>query len=135
MNNRLDHAELHRLDTEGYVVRERVFTASEVQNLADACEKMVERVVRAVNHEKHSPKTTAGNYLFQTNRDLCTVVKWEPEYPDEVQGVEPFAHFDAALNAWGNDRRLTAPMLDLLGVDAVGLFTEKLNLKRRLVGG
>jgi ectoine hydroxylase len=52
-----------------------------------------------------------------------------------VQGVEPFAHFDAELRDWGLDARFVDPVRDLLGVPDVELFTEKLNVKRAWVGG
>ncbi len=97
-----------------------------------ACEAMVERLTR---RDPGTPKIPAGSYCFQVDRELSTIVKWEPDHTDVVQGVEPFAHFDGDLRAWGLDPRFVDPIRDLLDVDAVDLFTEKLNVKRARVGG
>lgn len=128
----LDPDERARLAEHGYLLREAVFDASELARLGEDCETLVARVTEA---DPGTPRIPAGSYLFQPHPALCTIVKWEPERQDVVQGVEPFAHFDATLRDWGLDPRLTAPMQDLLGAEAVELFTEKLNLKRAKVGG
>ncbi len=130
--HRLSQAEREQLATAGYVVRESVFDAGELDRIRTSCEAMVQRLVETAGR---MPRIPAGSYLFQGNRELCAIVKWEPDHPDVVQGVEPFAHFDPDLRAWGEDPRFTDPMKDLLGVDEVELFTEKLNLKRARVGG
>lgn len=129
----LDAPERDQLAKRGYVVRERAFAAAELDAIRARCEDLVERVSDASGLA--GPKVAAGSYLFQANRALCTIVKWEPDRPDAVQGVEPFAHFDAALRRWALDPRFTAPIRDLLAAPDVSLFTEKLNLKRARVGG
>jgi hypothetical protein len=129
----LDAAERDRLAKDGYVLRERVFDPAELDAIRAACEVMVRRVSDPAG--LYGPAVPAGSYRFQANRALCTIVKWEPGHTDQVQGVEPFAHFDDELRRWGLDARFTEPMQDLLGVPAVSLFTEKLNLKRGRVGG
>lgn len=126
-------AERERLAKDGYLVRERVFDAAELGAIGAACEALVARVRRTEG--LYGPSLPVGSYRFQANRALCTMVKWEPEHPDEVQGVEPFAHFDDDLRRWGLDPRFTAPIAGLLDVPAVSLFTEKLNCKRARVGG
>jgi len=62
-------------------------------------------------------------------------VKWEPEFPDVVQGVEPFAHISPVLDEWARDPRLWNPSKDVIGQDAIALFTEKLTMKRAHTGG
>lgn len=128
----LSAAERDQLARYGYVVRERAFDASELTAIGQACEDMVKRLV---DHPNPAPKIPAGSYCFQMNTELCTIVKWEPDHRDTVQGVEPFAHFDKVLRDWGNDPRFVEPICDLLGFDEIELFTEKLNLKRARVGG
>lgn len=125
--------ERDRLAKDGYVVRERVFDGRELDAIRASCEALVRRV--SDPEGLYGPAIPAGSYRFQANRALCTIVKWEPDQTDAVQGVEPFAHFDPALRGWGLDPRFTAPMQDLLATPAVSLFTEKLNLKRARVGG
>lgn len=128
---RLNEGEREQLARDGYVVRETVFDAAELGRIRADCEALAERV----GNDARAPKIPMGSYLFQTLRDPVTVVKWEPDHPEALQGVEPFAHFDAALRAWGEDPRFVDPMRDVLGTDRPELFTEKLNLKRARVGG
>ncbi len=73
--------------------------------------------------------------MFEIQRLLGTVVKWEPDNPELLQGVEPFAHLSEALRSWALDPRLVEPSKDVIGGEEVGLFTEKLNLKRAHKGG
>ena len=124
--------EARGLERDGYVVRERVVAGEELARIRSACEALVGRLVA---RNLATPRIPAGSYLFQADPELATIVKWEPEHPDVVQGVEPFAHFDEELEAWGRDARFVDPIRDLLGVPDVGLFTEKLNVKRAKVGG
>ena len=123
-----EHAQLER---DGFLVRERALHAGEVARVGQACEELVARLcARGLT----TPKISAGSYCFQADPELCTILKWEPGHPEVVQGVEPFAHFDPVLRAWGMDPRFVDPMRDLLGAE-VELFTEKLNVKRARVGG
>jgi ectoine hydroxylase-related dioxygenase (phytanoyl-CoA dioxygenase family) len=85
--------------------------------------------------EKRRSKRIAGSYMFEFQRSLETIVKWEPDAPDLMQGVEPFAHLSEELRRWAFDPRLVEPCKDLVGDDEVILFTEKLNLKRAHRGG
>jgi hypothetical protein len=116
----------------GYLLRLRCFDEGELARIRACCERMVRRLVEASGD---APKIPAGSYLFQPVPELCSFLKWEPEHPDVVQGVEPFAHFDDDLRRFGNDPRFVEPMKGLLGAPEVELFTEKLNLKRPRVGG
>jgi len=73
--------------------------------------------------------------MFEFQREFETVVKWEPGAPDVVQGLEPFAHLSEPLRHWGLDPRLVDPSKDIVGENEIALFTEKLNLKRKMDGG
>ena len=128
MNDR----EREQLATDGFVVRERAFSEAELARLRDDCEAMVQRVCAASAGRR---KVAVGSYMFQLERGLVTMVKWEPAHPDVVQGVEPFAHFDEALRDWAFDPRFIEPMKDVVGAEQVDLFTEKLNVKRARTGG
>lgn len=129
---RPDRRECEQLERDGYLVRERVFEGDDLAALGDACEALVERLIE---HDPGTPKVPAGSYMFQSYPDLVAILKWEPDHPDVVQGVEPFAHFDERLRAFGHDPRLVDPMRTLLDCDDLDLFTEKLNVKRARVGG
>jgi len=130
--DRLDSKELDQLRKDGYVVRERAFGEAELARLRADCEAMCQRVIeRSVGRRKHA----VGSYMFQLEKGLVTMVKWEPAFPDVLQGVEPFAHFDEALRDWAADPRFVEPMKDVVGAAEVELFTEKLNVKRARIGG
>ncbi len=119
------------LARDGFVVREGVFSQGECAAIAADCEALVQ----ALTARKAGAKQTVGSYMFEMRRDVSTVVKWEPDAPDLVMGVEFFSHISPALNDWGLDARLVDPCRALVGEDEIILFTEKLNLKRARQGG
>jgi len=128
---RLDDMEKARLDRDGFVVRERTFDARECAAIADDCEKLGADLLAAKRNTKH----VVGSYMFERHEGYGINIKWEPDSPDLLMGVEPFAHFSAPLRAWGYDPRLVEPCMDLIGADDIVLFTEKVNYKRAKKGG
>ncbi|MFI4935803.1 MAG: phytanoyl-CoA dioxygenase family protein [Caulobacterales bacterium] len=127
----LDAAERRRLDVDGLVVRQGVFSPAEVAAIAADCEALIRDLEAAKRVTKH----VVGSYMFEIQREAATVVKWEPGAPDVVQGVEPFAHISKPLEAWGLDPRLVDPCKAVVGEEELILFTEKLNVKRGHHGG
>ena len=115
---------------DGYVVREAVFTTAEVAEMVDACERLVDDLVRG----REGNRLKAGSYVFDPDFDRDVIIKWEGD-TDAVHGVEPCAHLSPALDRWAHDPRFLEPMADVVGSAAPILFTEKLNLKRPEVGG
>jgi len=128
---RLDGTERRELQECGFVLRRNVFDARELAAIGAACETLVQRLLAERRHRKLS----VGSYNFELQRDLATVVKWEPGDLDLIQGVEPFAHLSEELNRWAHDPRLLEPSRDVVGSEEAILFTEKLNLKRARKGG
>lgn len=128
---RLNSREREQLEQEGFVVRREVFAADEIRAVAAACEALIDDLVAA----KHNRKVNVGSYTFEMRQELGTIVKWEQDHPDLVQGIEPFAHLSETLRAWALDARLVDPAKDVSGSDDLELFTEKLNLKRAHRGG
>jgi len=128
---KLDAREKTEIEERGFVVRRGVFDADEVGAMVDACEALVERILVEKRHTKHA----LGSYMFEIQRRLETIVKWEPDNPELVQGLEPFAHLSEELHRWALDARLVDPCKDLVGENDLALFTEKLNLKRARKGG
>jgi len=128
---RLDAREKAALEETGFVLRRDVFAPSECRAIADACEALVDRLLAEQRRTKH----TVGSYMFELQRRLETIVKWEPGAPDLLQGVEPFAHLNDDLYRWAHDPRFVEPCKDLVQQDDVILFTEKLNVKRAHKGG
>jgi hypothetical protein len=128
---RLDARERNDLAQQGFVLRRSVFDAGETRAICAACESLVELVLA----EKRRTKHTVGSYMFEIQRRLETVVKWEPDNADLVQGLEAFAHLSDELHRWALDPRIVEPCKDVVGDDELALFTEKLNLKRAHKGG
>ncbi len=131
MSHELKAAELERLDRDGFVVREAVFDPAEAAQIAAECEDLAREVTAAAHGSKH----VVGSYMFERSDELEMYVKWEPDAPDLLQGLEPFAHLSAVLRDRGLDTRLVDPAKSLVGQDDIVLFTEKLNLKRARRGG
>lgn len=127
----LTDAERDDLDQKGFLVRERVFDESETTILSEICEQLIDRM----QHKASNPFWEMGSYLFEIDRQLETVIKWERENPSTILGIEPVAHLDERIALWASDLRFRQPMADLIGVDDVELYTEKLNVKRARVGG
>jgi hypothetical protein len=126
----LSAAEAGRLETDGFILRRGVFGAAEVARLAEDCEALAARVQASARGEKE----VGGSYMFQRQWDTLVAVKWEPQTPDLLQGVEPLAHISPELRAWGEDARLLDTAAAMIGEPAA-LWTEKLNLKRARDGG
>ena len=80
-------------------------------------------------------KIVVGSYMFESHSEFETTVKWEPDTPDLVMGIEPFAHLNEPLRDWGLNSRLLDPCKHICGADDIILFTEKLNVKRARKGG
>lgn len=128
---RLDSEERKQLMEDGYVLREGVFSVDECRRMADAVETLECDLLAAKRHTK----VALGSYMFELQRELGLVVKWEPQNPDVVQGIEPFAHISKPLNEWAHDPRLWNPSKDVVGQDDLALFTEKITMKRAHTGG
>lgn len=128
---KLSRPEQAKLARDGFVVREGVFTKEECVAIAQASEALLRKLEAA----KHDNKLTVGSYMFEALQDKGTVIKWEPDSPEVVQGIEPFAHLSPSLEAWGLDPRLVEPCQAIVGAEDLVLFTEKLNVKRSRHGG
>src|SRR4249919_2195174 len=127
---RLSAVERAQYASNGYVVREAAFDADERARIIDASEELVERLVR----NRQGQRVKVSNYVFDSDYSNGVVIKWEGD-TDIVHGIEPFAHLSPSLKAWGYDARFIEPMKDIIGYEALDLFTEKLNLKRPRDGG
>jgi len=126
----LTHDERRLYVTQGYVIRESVFSSAEIDRICIACEDLVDRLVR----NRQGERETFGSYVFDADIEHGVIIKWEGD-SDIVHGIEPFAHLSEDLDTWAHDPRFINPMRDILDVDTPMLFTEKLNLKRPFHGG
>ena len=128
---RLNAREKQALDKDGFVVRERTFSPHECALIARDGEELGAQLLAAKRNTKH----VVGSYMFERHEGYGINIKWEPDSPDLLMGVEPFAHFSPALRDWGYDLRLVEPCRDLIGEHDIVLFTEKINYKRAKKGG
>jgi ectoine hydroxylase len=129
----LTTSEWARWEHDGFLVREGVFDAAEVDELLGACEQLCVRL--AASSQEARKLDVSAYYVFENDALANVMVKWEPGRREVIQGVEPLAHLDPVVERFAMHDALVAPARELLGVDEVGLFTEKLNVKRAGVGG
>ena len=122
--------EQQALARDGFVIRERAFNAVEVAEIVDACEDLVQALIK----DRRKKRFHLGSYTFDHSRSNHVTVKWEGD-TDIVHGIEPFAHVSPVLEKWGYDARFVDPMKQMVADPAPELFTEKLNLKRPFHGG
>lgn len=130
IDHHLSAAEQRELARDGFVIRRDVFTDSEVADMVEHCEALIDHLVAG----RQGNRVHASGYVFEPDAEHLTVIKWEGD-TDVVHGIEPFAHLSPPMEAWAYDPRLTQPMETFVGHAEPELFTEKLNLKRPRLGG
>lgn len=132
--DRLSSSELERYDRDGFLVRERVFSAEEVAAMVEAVEHVCASVV--AREDRTGEKVHVSSFsVFERFPGANTVIKWEVADSGRLKGLEPLAHLDPVLSDFAAHPGLIEPMRDLIGCHDVALFTEKLNLKRARGGG
>ncbi len=129
MKHAASEDELARYQRDGYFVRERVFSATELEGLRRAVERVHVRVAAAAA-APDAPKTERID--GKRYQDLLgSLVKWEwQEARADVRSMEPFLHLDPELEKLVDDPRLWQPAAALVGAERLALFTDKLNFKR-----
>jgi hypothetical protein len=129
MSLRLQDGERAGYARDGYVIRHGAFGAGDLATLRAAAEELVSGLEASA-----SRKRSHGSYVFQTDLEQAITIKWESDRKI-ILGIEPFAHLHATFRDYAADPRFVEPMKDIVGADEIGLFTEKLNMKRAGVGG
>jgi phytanoyl-CoA dioxygenase PhyH len=129
----LADAEWRQYEHDGFLVRQGVLTPGEVDELKGACEELCERLSAQSSEDRKID--VSQFYVFENDRPLNIMIKWEPGDRRVIQGVEPLVHLDPVLKKYGSHAGLVEPSRELLGLERVALFTEKLNVKRAGVGG
>ncbi len=129
----LSRTEWDAYQRDGFIIRHGLFSQEQLNEIEDACESLCDRLVA---QSTESRKVDVSQfYVFETDAPLNVMIKWEPGDRGVIQGVEPLAHLEPTLERYGYHPHMTGPCCDLLGVDEVSLYTEKLNVKRAGVGG
>lgn len=127
---RLTSDERRRYENDGFLVRHDVIDAAAIPELVDAAEALERDLVSA----RQGRRQHTGSYVVERAEDHDANLKWEGD-SDVLLGIEPVAHLNPAIAAHARHSTIVEPTKELLGVDAVSLYTEKLNYKRARVGG
>ncbi len=127
---RFGEHEREAYEHDGFVVRHGVFSPTELAGLQETVEAVVAEVA------EHARRPTAGPELrladgHRLQFSSQTVIQWEwREGSQEIRLIEPFTFLHPRFMALWDDPRFVQPMRDALGVEHVGPYTCKLNLKR-----
>jgi ectoine hydroxylase len=131
---RFSELEREQFERDGFLVREAVFSPSEVDGLRGAVEDVAAAVTARATREGAGPERTMrdGHRIQMSSR---SAIQWEwQEGSQEIRLIEPCTHLDPRLDALWDDPRFAEPMKDVVGADDVAPFTSKLNLKRAKEG-
>lgn len=128
MSHAATPTELEAYRKQGFFVRPGVLREVELVELRAA----VERIHQCINREAERGLAPIEWIDGRRYQDLLgSTVKWEwAEGSREIRSMEPVHHLDSALDALIDDPRLWQAARDLIGAEAVSLFTDKLNFKR-----
>ena len=128
----LTNSEFSDYQAKGFLIQERVFSASELSLLRSAAQQAQTDAVELIQQgaaqgRKIQPYALDGNRF--TDIDFITVQFEHGVANDAVRVIEPVnelsQHFDALID----EPRLTQPMQQIVGTHELALWTAKLNLK------
>lgn len=121
---------MRQYERDGYFIRESIFDINEINELRAAAESAAQKALSA---------SAAGRaYLLDGNRfvDVGYLTVQFEHLPGSrtIRVIEPVHELDHRFEALIDDIRIVNPMRDIIGVDAIALWTAKLNLKRAREG-
>ena len=128
VSNALSANEAAAYREDGFFVRRNGLDGAEIDALREAVEAVAERL--------ESRRRRGRPYRIDDREFVAlpdTTLQFESGSPARLRVVEPVVHLHPRLDALVDDPRLIEPMRALVGGE-VSLFTDKLNLKRPLVG-
>ena len=129
-NHDLEAQEREQYASDGYFIRPRAFSAADVARLTDAAEAAAACALAL--------SESGRSYLLDCKRfvDVGHVTVQFEAPPDDaaIKVIEPICELHPHLEALLDDPRIASPMRGLLGCDRIGMWTNKLNLKRPGVG-
>jgi hypothetical protein len=129
-SNCLSDAELSLYQSEGFLIRESVFSLEELESFRIAAERACE----AARHQSSQGKT----YILDDKRFVDIghlTVQFEHQLDTElVRVIEPVNELEQQFDLLIDDYRLVEPMQSILASKALSLWTAKLNLKPAQVG-
>ncbi|MEE8079759.1 MAG: phytanoyl-CoA dioxygenase family protein [Pseudomonadales bacterium] len=113
-------------ESDGFVIRENVFSSAEIARLGEAAERAVALAARLGRQGK--TYTLDGNRFVDA--DHLTIQYEHGPASETIRVIEPVHELDAELDALIDDPRIVEPMCGLVECEQVSLWTGKLNLKR-----
>lgn len=122
--------EVQRYESDGFILRESVFSESEIDALCEATEVAVRRAKKL--SEQGQTYFLDGKRFVDT--DFLTVQFEHSPGSETVRVIEPAHQLEPRLEALVDDPRIVGPMQGLVGSDNLSLWTAKLNLKRAREG-
>jgi ectoine hydroxylase len=122
---RFTQEERHQYQHEGFVVRQGVFSDSEVDGFHEGIEEAVETALQLSRQGKEYALdgkrfVDLAEYTFQFEPNSDT---------DQLRVVEPVHSLSDKLAALLSEQRLLQPMQSILGCSSLSLWTDKLNCK------
>ena len=124
--NNLTSSEQLSYHQDGYVVRENIFSKTEVVKINDALERAASKALllskTGTVYHLDGKRFVDSNYL---------TVQFEPGLDSEtIRVIEPAHQLDKELKELTEDPRLVSPIQNIIGMKSISLWTDKLNLKR-----
>jgi len=128
----LTNSELSDYQAKGFLIRERVFSATELSQFRSAAQNAQKDALELVQHGAVQGREIQP-YVLDGNRfadiDFITVQFEHGVANDTVRVIEPVNELSQQFNALIDEPRLAQPMQQIIGVDELALWTAKLNLK------
>jgi ectoine hydroxylase len=124
---RLSPAERRAWQEDGFFVRPRAFAGAELEALRDAAEGAARAAGQAMVRGERDYSIDGNRYVEAGG---ATIQLEHRPGSETIRVIEPFHPLDPRFEALIDDPRLVEPMRDLVGSEAVSLWTDKLNLKR-----
>jgi len=124
---RLSDEEKRSYAEDGFFIRERVFSAAEVDELREAVEGCAARAIAAAEAGGEEYEIDGNRYCEASG---STVQFEHRPGSGTIRVIEPFHHLHERIDRLIDDPRFVNPARDLIGDERVSLFTDKLNLKR-----
>jgi ectoine hydroxylase-related dioxygenase (phytanoyl-CoA dioxygenase family) len=123
---RLSGDEMAAYAADGFLIRREVFSRGEVEELRNAVERAAARALELcadgrTYHLDGRRFVDAGHVTVQFEHRPGS---------NTIRVIEPVHELDDRLDRLLDDPRIVEPMRDLVGTDAVAVWTDKLNLKR-----
>ncbi|HKI73135.1 MAG TPA: phytanoyl-CoA dioxygenase family protein [Pseudomonadales bacterium] len=130
MSYRLSPSELNGYRADGYLVRPSVFSRGELDALRNSVEAAATRAQEMARYGK--------SYWLDGKRfvdvDHFTIQFEHTPESETIRVIEPVHELDLMLGELVFDERIVEPMRDIIGLESIAIWTNKLNLKRAREG-